>query len=257
MLIHTHHLSPLGEPDENLDPVIMFLYRMSLRIDNTLGYRNFVQAYPPITDHEVFHRQWMPEIISSEDDIDACIATFNVDDLTNQICHLHHDFRRHRKDTDSSDAALLKRAELLQVEHAAWLKLPVIRDHLSIPSSTSSSHEPAENTFLHYPPFEIVDLVLSQSRLSHASLGIHLSIARSGTLGPYPHSRYENAVEVCRIYAAMGMDPAIRKTGQGRVINGLWLAGLVLGSPFYPAGILVHFVIHFSVSVDLESFGGD
>src|SRR5947207_300527 len=132
MLIHTHHLSLIGEPDENLDPVIMFLYRMSLRIDNTLGYRNFVQAYPPITDHEVYHRQWMPEIISSEDDIDACIATFKVDDLTNQICHLHHDFRQHRKDMNSSDATLLKRAELLQVEHAAWLKLPVIRDHFSV-----------------------------------------------------------------------------------------------------------------------------
>jgi hypothetical protein len=245
MLIQTNHLSSIGEPYENSDPVIMFLYRMSLQIDNTLGYRNFTLAFPPITDHEVYHRQWMSQIISSKDDIDACIATLKVDDLTNQICHLHYDFRQHRKDGRPPDPALLKRAEQLQGEHTAWLNLPVIQDYLSTFSSAASSPEPGENTFLHYPPFEIVDLVFAQMRLLHASLGIHLSIAKSRTLGPYPHSRYENAVEICRIYAAMGMDPAIQQTGQSRVMNGIWLAGLVLGSPFYLAGILVRFETDF------------
>jgi hypothetical protein len=79
-------------------------------------------------------------------------------------------------------------------------------------------------------------MVFAQMGLLHASLGIHLSIAKTGTLGPYPHSRYENAVQVCRIYAAMGAKPSIGKTGQSRLINALWLAGLVLGNPFYPAG---------------------
>jgi hypothetical protein len=106
MFIHTHHLSPIGEPYDNSDPVMMFLYRMSLRIDNTLAYRNFPQAYPPITDHEEYHRQWLPLIISRQEDMDLCMASLKIDDLTNQICHLHTETRQYRKQSSSTDVAL-------------------------------------------------------------------------------------------------------------------------------------------------------
>jgi hypothetical protein len=241
MFIHTHHLSPDGEPYDNPDPVIMFLYRMSLRIDNTLAYRNFRQAYPPITDQEKYFRQWIPPIISNNKDIDLCVASLKIDDLTNQICHLHAEIRQHRKLSPSTATAFQERAEIIEADLSTWSTLPVIQHHFS-QSSTFSSHTESGNKFLHYPPLDIVDMVFAQMGLLHASLVIHLSIAKTGTLGPYPYCRYENAVQVCRLYAAMGAKPELQKTGQSRLITALWLAGLVLGNPFYPAGKIARFV---------------
>lgn len=255
MFIHAHHLSPIGEPLDNSDPVIMFLYRMSLRIDNTLAYRNFAQAYPPITDHEEYYRQWVRQIISSEEDLEGCIASFRIDDLTNRICHLHTETRQHREQSTSYDTALQRRAETLQADLSTWSTLPVIRRHISLPSSFSSHSD--TKSFLHYPPYEIMDMVFAQMVLLHASLGIHLSIAKTGTLGPYPHSRYENAVQVCRIYAAIGTKPALQKTGQSRLINALWLSGLVLGSSLYPAGRPLTLITKSSVSMDIKVVRGD
>ena len=236
MFIETRHLNPLGEPFDNPDPIIMFLYRMSLKIDNTLAYRNFPQAYPPITDHEVYHRQWLPRIFSAgKDDLENCLAAFKLDDFTNQICHLHQQARRHRKQNESHESNIQRLANAILTEHTEWLSLPVIKKHIPVDANDASDEE---RRFLHYPPLAKSDAVFAQMVLIHASLGIHLSIILTGKLGPYPHTRYEAAVQVCRIYAALGARPTIQKTGQSRVINALWLAGLVLGND-YPAGISI------------------
>lgn len=66
---------------------------------------------------------------------------------------------------------------------------------------------------------------------------IHLSIVMTGKLGPYPRTKYEFAVQVRRIYAALGARSSIQKTGQSRILNALRLAGLVLGNDCYPAGM--------------------
>ena len=91
--------------------------------------------------------------------------------------------------------------------------------------------------FLHYPVYPISDAVFAQMLLIHASLGIHLSIVMTGKLGPFPRTRCEFAIQVCRIYAALGTHSSVQKTGQSRIINALWLAGLVFGNDCYPAGM--------------------
>jgi hypothetical protein len=233
MFIGTRRLTTLGEPYENPDPTLMFMHRMSLKIDNTLAYRNFPQVYPPINDHEVYHRQWLPHFIPGKGDIENCLAAFKLDDFMNRICHLHHQARQHRKDNDSQEMEIQRRANSILAEHTEWLSSSVIQKHIPV-----DAKDEEERQFLHYPPLAIKDAMFAQMVLIHASLGIHLSIVMTGKLGPYPHTRYEAAVQVCRIYAALGAQPAIQKTGQSRVLNSLWLAGLVLGND-YPAGISI------------------
>ena len=242
MYLETRHLNIVGEPCDNPNPLIMFLYRMSIKIDNTLAYRNYPLAYPVMTNHDRSHRQWLAYYLSKEIDIEHCLATFRLDDFTNQICHLHLQARELRKQNESNESQIHDRAKTIAVEHNAWLNLPVVRPHIHAVEGvfpvTNQSPTPEDAQFLHYPPYEIKDAMFGQMLMIHASLGIHLSIVITGKLGPYPRTRYEYAVQVCRIYAALGSSRStIEKTGQSRMINSLWLAGLVLGKDFYPAGM--------------------
>lgn len=248
MFLQSRHLTVSGEPRDNPNPIMMFLYRMSIKIDNTLAYRNFPQAYPPITNHERYHRQWLPRFIQNQRDIDLCLASFKLDDFTNQICHLHHQARRLPKRGGPIEPEIQDRAKSIAMEHAAWVSLPVVKSHDPIEEtfhSFTESQDVGDNRFLNHPAYQIYDSSFAQMMLVHASLGIHLSIVETGNLGPYPQSRYEFAVQACRLYAALGIIPSIKKTGQSRVINALWLAGLVFGNDFYPAGIpILHVFSH-------------
>src|SRR5271170_7679883 len=242
MHLETRHLNIVGEPYDNPNPLIMFLYRMSIKIDNTLAYRNYPLAYPVMNNHDRSHRQWLAYYLSKEVDVEHCLATFRLDDFTNQICHLHLQARELRKQNESNESQIHDRAKTIAVEHAAWLNLALVRPHIPAVdeefSFTNQSPTPDDAQFLHYPPYEIKDPMVGQMLMIHASLGIHLSIVVTGKLGPYPRIRYESAVQVCRIYAALGSSrPTIEKTGQSRMINALWLAGLVLGRDYYPAGM--------------------
>ena len=240
MFLNTRQLSLLGEPYNNSDPMTMFLYRMSIKIDNTLAYRNFPPAYPPIANHESYHRQWLPHFISKPADIDDCLAAFQLDDFTNQICHLHQQTKQLKQD-NCQETEIQGIANTISDDLTTWLSIPAIKPHIPIERSfgvMNGSPRVENNCFLHYPLYPISDLVFAQMLLIHASLGIHLSIVTTGKLGPYPPTRYELAVQVCRIYASMGPQSSVQKTGQSRTINALWLAGLVLGNDCYPAGAL-------------------
>ena len=241
MFLNTRHLSLQGEPYDNPDPIMMFLYRLSIKIDNTLAYRNFPQAYPPMTNHERYHRQWLPNFISKKEDIENCLAAFQIDDFTNRVCHLHHQARQLRKQNDSHESEIQDRAKSIATDHTAWLSLPIVQTHIPNEEGMfpiiNATRIREKHQFLHYPEYPISDAVFAQMLLIHASLGIHLSIVMTGKLGPYPPTRYEFAVQVCRIYAALGARSSVRKTGQSRIINALWLAGLVFGNDCYPAGM--------------------
>ena len=261
MYLHTRRLNILGEPYDNPDPLIMFLYRVSIKIDNTLAYRNYPLAYPVLKNRELIHRQWLAHYISKEADIECCLATFRLDDFTNQICHLHRQARQLRQYNESNESQIHDRAKSIAVEHSAWLNLPVVQSHIhtleTVFAMTNQSPFPEDAQFLHYPPYGIKDPMVGQMLLIHASLGIHLSIVISGKLGPYPRTRYEYAVQVCRVYAALGSSRSrIEQTGQSRTINSLWLAGLVLGRDYYPAGMLFDYCLDCRVWMDYQVVTG-
>jgi hypothetical protein len=242
MFLQARHLTVSGEPRNNPDPIMMFLYRLSIKIDNTLAYRNFPQAYPPITNHDRYHLQWLPHFIQDQKDIDDCLASFKLDDFTNRVCHLHHQARRLPIRNGSIESEIQDRAKSIALEHAAWSSLPNVKSHTLVEEIFPVFAGPQDveaHQFLHYPAYRIIDSNFAQMMLIHASLGIHLSIVITNKLGPYPHNRYEFAVQVCRLYAALGTLPSIQKTGQSRIINALWLAGLVFANNCYPAGMSI------------------
>jgi hypothetical protein len=246
MFVNMRHLSLLGQPYDNTDPNMMFLHRISIKIDNVLAYRNFPLAYPPLTSHGNYNQKWLRHFISNQSDIDNCIASFQLDDFTNQICHLHYatrELRRKREtlptvDVTRQETEIQARAELISQEHKTWLLLPQIAPRIPVDKGFPVVGTQGEQTrFLHYPDYPITDTVLAEMLLIHASLGIHLSIVTTGKLGDYPRSRHDAAVQICRIYAALEVHSSMQKTRQRRLTNALWLAGLVLGNDCYPAGL--------------------
>jgi len=216
MFLETGHVNLNGDPKDNPDPLLMFLYRLSIKLDNNLAYRNFPLAFPPIGDHHAIHQQWLPHFISSKEEIEDCLASFKLDDFANQISHLH---RRPK-------AEIVRRGSVIATELADWLTLPAAVRHR--PWTAFDRDSASQKLFLNHPPYPVEDGLWAADLLIHASLGIHLSIEMTGELGPRPLSRCEAAIQVCRIHGAIGTNTSVvGKTGNSRTLHALWLAGLV------------------------------
>ena len=61
-LLNMRHLPLQGKPYNNPDPIMT--YRLSIKIDNSLAYRNSPQACPPNTNHEPYRRQQLEKLSS-------------------------------------------------------------------------------------------------------------------------------------------------------------------------------------------------
>jgi len=227
MFLEHGHLDLNGDPKDNPDPLLMCLYRLAIKLDNNLAYMNFPLAFPPLGDHTALHRQWLPHFIGNQEDMEDCLASFKLDDFTNQIAHLH---RR-------PEPEIVRRGSVIATELAEWLTLPAVVRHESTASLDPSSD--SQNLFLNHPPYPVDDRQWAEDLLIHAALQIHLSIEMTGELGPCPLGRCEAAVQVCRIHGAIGTKICdVGTTGHGKTLSSLFLAGLVFDPQSYATGSL-------------------
>jgi hypothetical protein len=233
MLQLTHHLSATGEPmRRNPDPLVMFLFRMVVKADNTLGCRNQVYAIPVLKEHEEeYHRQWLQAATSSEVHLQYCLATIKLDDIANNIGHLHQEAIQLRK-SGAHDESIIRRLESIMREHQQWLSRPCIQRHIRGNDDDMWNQSPKSpiqsNRFLSQRPYAISDPLVAHMYLVHASLIIHANIVRSENV--FDDKSFEAAVLICRIYVAL--DVALGgKAGEtgSNLLTALWLAGLVFG----------------------------
>jgi hypothetical protein len=56
-----------------------------------------------MTNHEPYHRQWVPHFNLKYNDIKNCQAALQIDDFTSRVCRLHHQARDLRNRNDSYD----------------------------------------------------------------------------------------------------------------------------------------------------------
>jgi hypothetical protein len=241
------HLTPEGIPGENPDPMFMFLYRIAIKIDNTLAYRNFSLVFPLITDHVHIHRQWLSHFVSNPKELEICLSAFKLDDLTNQLCHLHSEVREMQQTRNPAifGSRIQESYSKMKTNLKAWRSSPTLQEYtpvLDVPAVQVSPQIPLESQImqiLHRSYYQVDDLVVAEMLMIYASLLIQLSISMEEKLGPFPESRIEAAIETCVIYASIGEAiETVKKTGESTMINALWLAGLVFEKKLFPTGTL-------------------
>jgi hypothetical protein len=88
--------------------------------------------------------------------------------------------------------------------------------------------------FLEHEPLTFADEVYAIMLTQYFTVRIQVSLISSPQLGPHPSDRYMFAVELCRVYAAIG---GLRRPGLMGLLVGLFYAGLALTDKSYPLGI--------------------
>lgn len=221
---------------------------MAFKIDNTLAYRNFPQVFPPPTDHDCYHRQWLSHFIPNQEGFDACLTSFKLDDFTNRITHLcrEADQLPGQSGMTTIENGTTAAASKLVIELEAWRSLPMLQKHIPIVDEelfSSWDNVPSDTQVIQRIEQSSCqvgnDTLFPKLLIIHASLLIHLSIVIHEKLGPVPGSRVDAAVEICQIFASMSEDALspLKQAGESRLLNALWLAGLVLDKHRYPLGI--------------------
>ena len=128
MLKVTHHLSAAAEPTRHdPNPLAMFLFCMTVKADNYLGARNQPYAIPPLQFNENYHRQWLKATTTSEMHLQYCLATIQLDTLSNNVGHL----QRQAKELRSSgflgaEEEIKRRITPMKRDHQAWISRPYV-----------------------------------------------------------------------------------------------------------------------------------
>ena len=238
MLKVTRHLSAAAEPTRHdPHPLAMFLFCMAVKADNYLGARNQPYAIPPLQFNENYHRQWLKATTTSEMHLQYCLATIQLDTLSNNVGHLQRQAKELRSSGfPAAEEEIQRRITPMKLDHQAWISRPYVEHHIKNNDVTKRRDfwtKPASltfrNCFLSYPEYIIFDPLVAYMHLNHTALIIHMSIVEAGHVNPHDNECYDAAVLICRIFAALNVALGGKA---GNILNGcstpLWYAGLVL-----------------------------
>lgn len=234
MLKLTHHLTASAEPKRlEPHPLAMFLFRMAVKVDNTLGYRNQPLVMPILQYDEQYHRKWLKSTTSSEIHVQYSLATIQLDDLANNLLHLHRQTMRLRKERiPNAETAIRHRLASLRLEHQTWTTRPCLSRHIVRSINPRMPPELPESSrrhrFLSYPEYIIFDPLVAFMHMTHSYIAIHISIVSHGYVNPLDKECFNAATLVCRIFAALN---GALGGNAGKKLGGcstaLWFAGLV------------------------------
>jgi len=237
MLKVTRHLSAAAEPTRHdPHPLAMFLFCMAVKADNYLGARNQPYAIPPLQFNENYHRQWLKATTTSEMHLQYCLATIQLDTISNNVGHLQRQAKELRSSGfPAAEEEIQRRITPMKIDHQAWISRPYVEHHIKNNDVTKRGDfwtKPASltfrNCFLSYPEYIIFDPLVAYMHLNHTALIIHMSIVEAGHVNPHDNECYDAAVLICRIFAALNVALGGKA---GKILNGcstpLWYAGLV------------------------------
>ena len=92
---------------------------------------------------------------------------------------------------------------------------------------------PPSKTFLNYPAYRFKNPLYACLLLTHYAMTISLSLIVNPRVGPRTPDRVEAALEICKIYAALGGNHPV---GSLTCLASVWWAGLTFDSRKYPHG---------------------
>jgi hypothetical protein len=232
-----------GTPTHNHSALSMVLWRIAIRAENIGGFAGPRAAFPVTNVPDSFHLQWLHELESPErpNSTAWALAQFNLDDLANRTIHLATrslEIQRAlaRGETDGIDELNLQLDTIFLVRDLeAWKCRPVLREAESRERirRTSSPAQPGLR-FLDHEQLTFEDEVYAIMLVQYFTIRIQVSLISSPKPGPHPKDRYMFAIELCRVYAAIG---GIKRPGLSGLLVGLFYAGLTLTDKTYPLGI--------------------
>ena len=231
-----------GTPSLNQTPLAMVLWRIAVRIDNIVGFAGQHAAFPVTNVPDSFHLNWIRDFDNHErpDTIGWAFAQFDLDHLVNRAIHLAVRSLSIQRGTitDENDGIEELNVELdmtfLVRDLEAWKRRRVLRDAESRERERriSSTTQPPLK-FLDYEPLTFADEAYAIMLVQYFTCRIQLSLVANPQLGPNPSERHMFAVELCRVYAAIG---GLRKPGLSGLLVGLFYAALALTDKTYPLG---------------------
>jgi len=237
---------------EKLSPLLFSIWRQVMRINVTfaLGVTHFPGIFPPPACHPGGRpaeghgpvRQYLGS--ASREFENWTLAQLELDDLGNRIFRLHLRASAIRGKKSPEDLAIGERELLLNSqqlvrENEQWREKPVIQvaEYMELLHRQKSAPEPPpKKTFLNYPTIRFKNPLYACLLLTHYAMTISLSLIVDPRVGPRTQDRVDAAVQICRIYAALGGNHPV---GSLTCLASVWWAGLTFDSRKYPQGILI------------------
>ena len=235
---------------EPLSPLLLWVWRQTMGINITfaLGVDHIPALFPP----PAYYVQGRPAQghgpikqflgTASEEFEKWTLAQLELDDLGNRIFRLHLRANSIRNtETNNCPTAskgskiylkkyghteLKLNSQRLATEIAKWKQKPVIQVAEYMEQVHRQQPFPAsvvENKFLHYPALRFKNPLYACLLLTHCAMTISLSLIVEPRVGPRLVERVEAAVEICRIYAALGGNHPV---GSLTCLASVWWAGL-------------------------------
>jgi hypothetical protein len=221
----------------------MILWRIAIRAENISGFAGPRTAFPATNVPDSFHLQWLHDFENPQRPNSSAwaLAQFALDDLANRAIHLGARSLEIQRATSKGQKDGINELNLqldlafLVRDLEAWKCRLVLRAAESRERirRTISPTTPSMR-FLEHEPLTFADEVYAIMLTQYFTVRIQVSLISSPQLGPHPSDRYMFAVELCRVYAAIG---GLRRPGLTGLLVGLFYAGLALTDKSYPLGI--------------------
>lgn len=245
LLLQRYHASP-EELQPNMPPELMLIWRMAIRMDHLWAIGDQEAIFPAVAKQDGIRRRWVQRLVDySHPELgDWALAQFALDDLLSRAIAINRRAIQLRSssgyDVQLSENAIRNESQKLLEEHQAWNERPCVkaateqyeRERNFVEENKLQWFEEETLPFLHYPPLKI-DKNFGAIRIQYFWVLIYITFITDPQPGVYPFERFQAAINFCRTYAAVRWT---QTCGLCRVIIGLYLSGLTLGEPSYPAG---------------------
>jgi hypothetical protein len=234
-----HMIDHLLAKPEELNPLVMSVWRAAIYVDTLLAAEGFGYAFPsPERQTDEFHHHWLAKCTQSKEEADLAVAQFALDDIERRVVTAWR--QRQSPDTDvTKDRRDLERMEKeFQSDLEQWQKRPAISRAVVGETFAENESRDPKVSFLQYPPFVCPDQRIGRLLMSYHSIYILSTMFVNSAMGPFTRGRFDSAIAICRLAANISAEacsysrPAIHWH-----IQDLYRVGLVLGEPFYPLGI--------------------
>ena len=248
---------------EPLSPLLLWIWRQTMHINVTfaLGVDHIPALFPPPANYVQGRpaqghgpiRQFLGSDVSRE--LEAwTLAQLELDDLGNRIFRLHlranmvrktrsRDAIKFKEETVCGDKGrakdylqnfgtkeLILNSQQLAHEIEKWKSKPVIQVaeymelvHRQQTQSRVGEQQSSSNKFLHHPSLRFKNPLYACLLLTRYAMTISLSLIVDPQVGPRVKDRVDAAVEICRIYAALGGSHPV---GSLTCLASVWWAGL-------------------------------
>jgi hypothetical protein len=228
---------------DDTDPLINTIRRLSIRLDNVRGATGRELAFPTHKlETAVSHRDWLTRLIPQDNLglVEWAIAEFELEDLANQMVHLHLRARTLRRSPTHNPATdeheLLFRAEVLLNDLRRWKLRPIFM--AAEASENVARLDPFGDlgtpSFLHYSPLVLRNVVYASLLIMYYRLELLGSLIIRPQVGPEPVERVDTAVTLCRTFVSF---KGLRGKVPSNMVLPLVLAGFVLGENTHPQGM--------------------